>query len=391
MSAATTVKAKVLEAVRDLAPGIEARAQEIEAARRLPLDLVASLKEAGVVRMFVPESHGGGGVDLRTGLDVLETLARADGATGWTMMIASESPQLFALLAREEFDAIYAQGPDVILGGAFNPQGAAEVTPEGYRVNGRWGFASGCDHCDWLFANCVVMENGRPRPGAAEGVPEVRCVLLRPEPGRIVDTWHVLGLRGTGSKDIAVEDARVAARHSFDLFGGQPSIPSPSFVGSVLHCALHMGAVALGIAQGALDETVALARGGKRRLYARVPLLESQLFQHRLGRAAATLQAARAALHTTADRFWAACVQDPAAVAALAPQIPATLTWVAEAAIEVVDTCYRAGGASGLRDGTTMQRRFRDIHTFSQHAAVAEGWFIPAGGALLGLPAGLSN
>jgi alkylation response protein AidB-like acyl-CoA dehydrogenase len=382
---------KVEAAVRDLLGTIAARSGEIEAARRLPVDLLDQLKAAGCFRMFVPRSHGGEEVSLRTGLDVLEALARADGATGWTVMIGSESPHLFALLPRARFDAIYAAGPDVVLGGAFNPQGEAQAAEGGYRVTGRWGFASGCEHCDWLFANCVVTQDGSPRPGPEPGVPETRAMLLAPKDTRILDTWSVLGLRGTGSHDIAVEGLFVAAEDSFDIFMGRSTVPSPNFVVPALHAAIHMGAVALGIAQGALDDLLAIVKAGKRRLYARAPLVDSPVFHNRLGRAVTTLQTARGALHALSDRFWGACTGAPEGAFAFAPETTATLAWITEAAVDVVDFCYRSGGNNAVRDGTPLQRRFRDIHTFTQHAATAEGWFGPAGTALLGLPTGFAN
>ncbi|WP_437639736.1 acyl-CoA dehydrogenase family protein [Sorangium sp. So ce854] len=383
--------AKVLRAARDLAPTIAARAAEIEEARRLPADLLGELKAAGCFRMFLPRSHGGFEVDLRTGMDVLETLARADGATGWTVMLGSESPHLFALLPRARFDAVYAGGPDVIIGGGFNAQGEAHVTEGGYRVTGRWSFASGCEHADWLFGNCVLMDGGRPRMGAAGDagdMPETRGMLFPAREARILDTWSVLGLRGTGSHDIAIEGAFCPEERSFDIFRGQSSVPGPGFVAPVLHFVLHMGAVAVGIAQGALDETVALARSGKKRLYARAELAASPVFQVHLGRAETSVRAARALLRDTGAELWDACVNDPGAAVAMAPRISGALAWVTEVAARAVDACYQAGGGGVARDASPVQRRFRDIHTFSQHAAAAEGWFGQAGAALLGQPTG---
>ncbi|WP_437692395.1 acyl-CoA dehydrogenase family protein [Sorangium sp. So ce176] len=383
--------AKVLQAARDLAPTLSSRSAEIEEARRLPVDLLDQLKAAGCFRMFLPRSHGGFEVDLRTGMDVLETLAWADGATGWTVMLGSESPLLFALLSRERFDAVYSGGPDVIIGGGFNAQGEAHATEGGYRVTGRWSFASGCEHAAWLFGNCVLMDGGRPRTGAAGDVretPEMRGMLFPAREVRILDTWSVLGLRGTGSHDIAVEGAFCPAEHSFDIFQGQPSVACPGFVAPVLHFVLHMGAVAVGIAQGALDETVTLARSGKKRLYARAGLADSPVFQVHLGRAETSVRAARALLRDTGDELWDACVNNPGAAAAMAPRLSATLAWVTEVAARAVDACYQAGGGGVARNASPVQRRFRDIHTFSQHAAAAEGWFGQAGGALLGHPTG---
>ncbi|WP_437941232.1 acyl-CoA dehydrogenase family protein [Sorangium sp. So ce341] len=383
--------AKVLHAVRDLAPAIAARSADIEEARRLPADLLEQLKAAGCFRMFVPRSHGGHDVDLRTGMDVLETLARADGATAWTVMIGSESPHLFVLLSRERFDAIYAGGPDVIIGGAFNAQGEAHAAEGGYRVTGRWSFASGCEHSSWLFGNCVILDGGRPRmrpAGDGREIPEMRGMLFPASEVRIIDTWSVLGLRGTGSHDIMVEGAFCPAENSFDIFQGQSSVPGPGFVAPVLHCVLHMGAVAVGIAQGALDDLVAIASSGKKRLYARAQLADSPVFQVHLGRAETSVRAARALLRDLGDEFWAACVNNPGAAVAMAPRISGALAWVTEVAARAVDACYQAGGGGVARNASSVQRRFRDIHTFSQHAAAAEGWLGQTGAALLGQPTG---
>lgn len=379
---------KVLEAARDLAPVISARAADIESGRRLPLELLEQFKRAGFFRMFVPRSHGGYEADLWTSCEILETLARADGAAGWTTMIGMESPHLFALLSRERFDAIYSAGPDVIIGGPFNAQGQALVEQGGYRVTGRWAFATGCEHCDWMFANCVVLENGQPRPGLVPGVPLTRAMLFRANEVRIIDTWNVLGLKGTGSHDIALEGAFCPEERSFDIFFGASNVQSPGFVAPLMHFVLHMAAVALGIAQGAVDDVVRLVTQGKRRMYARVPLIESPVFQLELGRTETQVRAARALLRDSVEEFWSACVNDPASAITLAPRMSATLAWVAETAAGVVETCYRAGGAHSLKDGSSLQRRFRDIYTFRQHAAAAEGWFGQAGAALLGQPTG---
>jgi alkylation response protein AidB-like acyl-CoA dehydrogenase len=379
---------KLQNAVRDLLPGIAARSPEIDKARRLPLDLVDQLKTAGAFRMFLPESHGGYGVDIRAGMDILEAISRADGSAGWTVMIGSETPHLLALLPRERFDAIYAAGPDVIIGGGFNAQGEAHVVEGGYRASGRWNFASGCEHADWLLGNCVILENGKPRPGSTEGMPEVRAMLFKKSDVRILDTWNVLGLRGTGSHDIAAENAFCPSDLTFDVFQGVPTIPGPGFIAPVLHFVLHLGAVAVGIAQGALDDMVAVVNSGKKRLYARASLAESPVFQVHLGRADMNVRAARAFLRSTADELWAACSTDPASVPAMAPRISAAAAWVTETTCAAVDACYRAGGGGAARDSSPLQRRFRDIHTFSQHAAIAEGWFGQAGAGLLGQPTG---
>jgi alkylation response protein AidB-like acyl-CoA dehydrogenase len=368
-----------------LAPTLRARSAELDEARQLPADLVGELRAAGFFRMFVPRSHGGDEVDLRTGLAVLEALATADPAVGWTVMIGSETPQLLAFLSRETFDKMYADGPDLIAGGGFNPQGTATPTEDGYLVDGRWSFASGSTHADWLFGNCVVPSGDTPA-----GPPRLVAALVPASQARVAaDTWHVLGLRGTGSHDVEIRGVQVPADHTFDLFGGAPSIAGPGFAFPLSHFVLHLGAVAVGIAQGALDDAVTLATEGKQRLYAKAGLAESPVFQVGLGRADLTLRAARALLESTADELWAVCASDPAAMASVGPRVSASLVWITEAALSVVDSCYRAGGGQAARDTSPLQRRFRDMHTFSQHAAAAEGWLGGHGSALLGRPGGL--
>jgi alkylation response protein AidB-like acyl-CoA dehydrogenase len=371
-------RAELLAAVEALAPEIAARTAELDAGRRLPLALVAQLKAAGVFRMFVPRSHGGLELDLSAGLEVLEAVARADGATGWATMIGCETPHLLAKLPRSRFDAIYADCPDVILGGAVAPQGQATPAPGGFHVSGRWGFVSGCQHSDWLFGNCVVK-------GTGDGPPQLRAMVVPAGQAKIIDTWFALGLRGSGSHDIAL-DGFVPEEQTFDVFQGAPCLDGPTFVVPVFQFSCHMAAVAVGIAQGALDEVTSQAIAGRKRLYARAPLSESPVFHARLGRLDAELRAARAALHSAAGALWAACGRGPEAAFAAAPRVAATVAWVISTASSVVTACYSEGGASALRDGSPLQRRLRDVSTVTQHAVASDGWFGTAGAALLGRP-----
>ncbi|MFJ6199323.1 acyl-CoA dehydrogenase family protein [Micromonospora sp. NPDC092111] len=383
-------RADLLHAVRRLAPELTARAGEIEQAREIPADLLDALRAAGCFRMFVPREHGGYDADLRTGLTVLETLARADGSTGWTVMIGAETPHLLALLPRERFDKLYADGPDVVVAGGFAPQGRAEPADGGYRVNGRWAFASGSRHADWIFGNCLLTVDGQPLPGEDGRPPATRSMLFPASRVTVLDTWQVLGLRGTGSHDVLVDDAFCPAEQSFDLFTGTPCVPGPGFVAPLVHFVLHLGAVAVGIARGALDDTTALLADGRQRLYARTPLADSPAVRERLGRADLNVRAARALLHALADDLWAACADDPAAIPDLHPTVSAALPWVTEVCAAAVDTCYRAAGGGAARDSSVLQRRFRDIHTFAQHAAAAEGWLASNGARLLGRPVELA-
>jgi alkylation response protein AidB-like acyl-CoA dehydrogenase len=374
----------LLNAVREIAPKISARSAEIEAGRRMPPDLLADLIAAGLFRMLTPKSHGGMEIDFPTSMEILESIAEADGAAGWTTMIGSETPQLLALLPRTRFDQLYANGPNLIIGGGFAPRGTAELRDGEYLVNGRWSFASGCQHCDWLVGNCVVTESGKPRAGIIPGTVETRAMLFAPSAVKIIDTWSVNGLRGTGSHDIAVENLRVAAEDSLDIFFGRSSIPGPLYAAHLAYFVLHFAAVGAGIAKRAVREIVALAATSKNRLYAGASMAESQLFQYRVGQAEMTLRSVRALLAEESQKVWSNAVAGNALIPNEQIRVVGTAAWVAHTAASIVDACYTAGGGTALYDSSPLQRCFRDIHTLTQHAAVAEGSISRAGAVLLG-------
>lgn len=375
---------KLLSAIHDMAPAICARSAEIEAARELPDGLIHDLTAAGCFRMFVPRSHGGLELDLPSSLEIFEALARADGSTGWTMMIGAEAALLLALLPRKRFDALYADGPDLKGAGSFTPSGEAKVTAGGFEVSGRWPFASGCLHSKWLIGNCLVTENGEPRSGPLRGMPEARFVLLPAEQAKILDTWFVAGLRGTGSNDIAVERIHVSDDDTFDRFFGQPSIPGPLYRAATPQFSLHVASVGIGIAQHAIDDIIALAGNQKRRIFAQAALAETPVFQHNLAKAELSLRAARAVVARQAEEFWATL--SAGKVPSPAEQIQPSVTgaWAAATAAAVIDTCYTAAGGTALYDSCPLQRHLRDIRTLTQHISVADGWFRRAGTVLLG-------
>jgi indole-3-acetate monooxygenase len=377
---------RILSDVHEFARSLSVRAAEIEAGRRLPPHLVDELKALGLFRMMVPKSHGGLEIEFPQSIDILAALAAGDGATGWTVMIGCETPQLFSLLPRASFDAAYAGGPDTICAGAFAPQGKAVVDRAGYRASGRWGFASGCQHADWIFGQCVVLENGTPLPGPVPGAPKLRCMVLPASAWQIHDTWHTAGMRGTGSHDIGIEDLHVDEEWTFDLWFGQPSLGGASFAAPLLQFSMHIGAVALGIAEGAIADLLALAGTRKVRLYAKAELADQPLFQYRLGHAEVEARAARAFLHSCAESYWAQANAGAIDPTTLFTRVLSTVAWVVETSTRIVDACYQAGGGSALYDKSPLQRRLRDIHTLTQHASTQENVFVNAGAEKLGKP-----
>jgi indole-3-acetate monooxygenase len=363
-----------LDVVRTLAPAIVAGSEEIERGRRMPPDLVAELTAAGCFRTLVPRSHGGAELDLAAEMRVIEELARADGSVGWTVMIGRSAPVFFGKLPRQTFDDLYAERPDVILAGTINPTGMATPVDGGFRVTGQWSFASGCQHCHWFVAHCIV-DDGRQPP--------IRMMVLPPTDVEIKDTWSVSGLCGTGSHDFVVNDAFVPAERSFALWD-EPCLDVPLLrIPELSLASLSVGAVAVGIAHGALGEVTDLATG-KLPLFSDGTLASNPLFQHQLAAADAQLRAARALLYADAEEAWATAVAGTPLTPDHRARIRATATWVTTTAASVVDMAYTAGGGSSIYSSSPLQRRLRDIHALTQHFAVKLDTFTKAGAVLAG-------
>jgi alkylation response protein AidB-like acyl-CoA dehydrogenase len=369
-----TTVAALFDDVQRLAPAIAARADEIEAGRRLPRDLLDELSRAGCWRMVLPPSHGGIGASLPEAMRVIEVLAGADASTGWTVMIGAGSWCDLAALPRATFDALYGGDRDVITAGAFNPTGSIEPVDGGYRVQGRWAFASGCEHADVFYGNCVES--------IVDGHPQLRAAVFLPSEVTIEDTWNVSGLRGTGSHHFRA-DVVVPADRTFIPLVGEPCIddpivhfPIPSLFGFVV------ASVAIGIAQGAIDDILALATA-KVPLLASAPLATNPRFQYELAHADTELRAARTYLYEMAEHAWdVACIRADFTLGDLA-RLRAASVWATTRAAAVVDFAYSAGGGTSLYCTSPLQRRHRDIHALTQHFIVRPDTLTTAG-AILG-------
>jgi indole-3-acetate monooxygenase len=340
----------------------------------VPPDLVEELTAAGCFRMFVPRSHRGAELALPAEMRVIEELARADGSVGWTVMIGCLTPVLLGKLPRESLDALYAESPDVILAGTFNPMGVATPVDGGFLVTGQWSFASGCQHCHWFIAHCIV-DDGRQPP--------MRMMVLPPADVEIKDTWSVSGLCGTGSHDFVVNDAFVPAERTFAVWD-EPCLDVPLWrIPELSLSSLAFGAVAVGIAHGALGEVMALA-SGKVPAFSDGTLASNPLFQNQLAEADTRLRAARALLYADAETAWATAVAGTPFTPDHRARIRATNTWVTRTAASVVDMAYTAGGGSSIYSSSPLQRRLRDIRALTQHFAVKLDTFTKAGAVLIG-------
>ncbi|HEY5106751.1 MAG TPA: acyl-CoA dehydrogenase family protein [Caulobacteraceae bacterium] len=376
---------RMLAMAREFAPIAAGRAAEMEIARCAPPEIVDGLRELGVFRMHVPRRYGGLELGVPASLPILEELAAADGAVGWTAMIGSHAGMLAARLPAATLDEVYAKSPDTIWACSLVPGGTAEVIPGGYRVSGRWPFASGCQHADWIYGFCLVTENGKP-VASQTGHPPLRAVALPASRWTIEDTWAAEGLKGTGSHHVSLAQVDVQSANTFPIFEGAPIVPGPLYENPLAILPLHFGAIAVGLAEGALRDIADLAKSGKRYSFAAEALKDSPVFHHEVGKTQAQVIAARALLHAVADRQWAMAAAGPTDAMA-AVEMGQAMAWIAQTCADAVGKCYSLGGSSVVYDASPLQRRLRDIHAVTQHTTLNPRFFAFAGEVLAGHPA----
>jgi indole-3-acetate monooxygenase len=361
----------------DLADSAARFAAEGERERRLPGELVASMADAGVFRMCVPRAAGGLEEHPTVLVETVEALARGDGAAGWCAAISATSGLLAGYLPEDAAREMFAS-PNAIAGGVFAPIGRATAVEGGYRVSGRWPFASGCTHCDWLMGGCVVDGEDPPVP---------RLMLAHADEVEIHDTWDAMGLRGTGSHDIEMSDVFVPAERSASLVADRPTATGRLYAFPVFGLlALAIGAVSLGIARGALDDVIALA-GRRTPTASRRTMAERAPVQAEVAAAEARLRAARAFLLATIDQAWATASEGGQVPVEQRTSLRLAATHAATAGAEVTGTAYRLGGGSSVYESRSpLPRRFRDANTATQHMLVGPATNELTGRLLLGLP-----
>ena len=381
---------RLLDAVRTLEPLIRAHADEAEQHRRLPQPLVTALAAAGLFRLYTPYTLGGWEVESVTFYRVVEALARVDASTAWCVWLASGNPVYVGrCLPDEGAEAVFGRDPHVATAGVVAPYGRAVAQDGGYLVSGRWPYASGCQHCTWLFCCCTVYDGEQLRL-TAHGDPEVRVLCVPSSQVTILDTWEVSGLAGTGSHDVVIEEVFVPEAYS-GLFGAGPLPHSTHFQGLlyrypfILASALPIGALALGIAQGAVETVVELAQT-KQPAGATTLLREQALFHVRLAEAVASVRAARAWLYAAVQQTWEAMRTRGEVTVTERADVLLASAHATRSAAAAVALVYTTAGATANNRRSPLQRALRDIHAVTQHIATAPSQYESAGRMLVGLP-----
>ena len=334
----------------DLAPETERR-------RRLPDELLSRLRESGLMLAGIPREVGGLELPPGVALRCAEELARGDASTGWCLSIAATSGLPAAYLPADSRGELFAD-PLEIPAGVWAPRGKARPVDGGFVVSGRWPYCSGITHAAVFFAGCIV-----------DGGPVPSMIAVPQEELEILDTWHTLGLRGTGSHDAVADELFVPAARVTSLFDGpvvdRPLYRFPAFG----YFALSIGAAALGNARGAMDEFAELAAHKKGQGSTRT-LAQRSATQAAVAAAESSLRAARAMYYGSIEEAWEAAQQKAPVPVALRNGLRLAATHAVRTSADLVRSMFDLAGGAAIYDGSPLQRRFRDAHTATAHFQV---------------------
>lgn len=366
----------------ELIAEVRAAADEGEAIRTMPPHLVETTMASGLFRMAMPAALGGLELDPVSIVTAIEALSHADASAGWTTLIGN-STAFFAWLEPTAAKRMLDGNTDISSTSMFAPMGRARRDGDDFLVEGRWPFNSGCVHADWYQTSVVVTaDDGKPqlRP---DGQIDIRFAVFPRGGASIIDTWHPLGLLGTGSHDIETVGLRVPIAHT-----AAPMLDGPLGDGPLARMGFFplltvlMGGFPLGVARRALDELAAIAPS-KRRGSSTTPIADDPTVQHEIGRADAALQGARAFLVDALDDAWVTVTTGADLTAVQSTRIALAGQQAMDVGVSAVDRAFGLAGASAVYTGHPLQRCFRDIHTAAQHIAFGGQSFGARGRELL--------
>ncbi|WP_367161132.1 acyl-CoA dehydrogenase family protein (plasmid) [Kozakia baliensis] len=360
-------------ALPSLLEDIRARALEFRGARRIPQDIVEGLRHIGVYRALVDRRFGGLEVTPMAFLELIETIGHADASAGWVASFGVSATYL-AALPIATLEKIYARGPDVVFAGAIFPPQVAVRSGDTFVVNGRWPYASGCSGASLIGVGIAVE-------GESGGLP--RTAVMPASAVSIEKTWDTIGLAGTGSHDVVVQNVPVREDWTF-IRGGAPVIDTPIYRYPSLGLAAQvLTVVGLGCARRALDEVEAMA-AGRRSITGAPTMADRPHVQAVVGEAEAALAAARAFFFGVTEEAWELLVDGHDVPETLANRIRLAATHGAQVSAEVARRCFELGGIASVQQDHILGRCMQDCAVVAQHAFMARGNYEAAGRVMLG-------
>ncbi len=376
--------ADILEAVRAIGPLIEAASPEVDVLNNLPRGLFAALIERDLFRLLQPRDYGGAELAPTEFVQIIEEVARHDASTAWCLGQNNICATVAAYLQPEAVQEIFRTSKDILAWGPGPGEGRA--VPGGYRLSGRFSFASGSRNATWLGAHVPVIEPDGSRRAAPDGSPITYTLLFPKSKAQVQDTWQVIGLKGTGSDSYVVADLFVPEAFALPRSTAvKPRVAGRlyAFTPSTLYSS-SFACLALGIARATHEAFIrdvknTIPRG------ARKPRGENNVVQSKVGTTEAQLRSARMFLLGSLEEIWSEVQRTGALTAEQNVTIRLATTWAIQTAREVVANLYVAAGAMAIFETNPFEKRFRDVHTVAQQIQGHAAQFETVGQILLGM------
>jgi indole-3-acetate monooxygenase len=374
----------IVAAARRLVPQIVAMREEAERLRQVPQALSDALAAAGLYQMLLPYSLGGLELPPSTVFEVVETVSAADGSVGWCIANGNFPAYFSAWLAPHVARKMFGTPPTLRAAGSIRPQGQAWPVDGGYRVKGQWNFASGLHNATWLYCTSLIMDGAAPRL-TPSGAPITRAMWVPAAAATFIDTWSVMGMRGSGSHDFVVDDVFVPASNTGSL--AEPPMQTGNLyrLRAWFPVALSLfSANALGIARGAVDSLVEIAN---QRASTRSPILlkDRPEVQVTLAQAEAIIGAARCFVVHGMARFWDALCNDEIDLDTLIARVRLSYVHAIHESQRAIDLAFHAAGTNAIYTANPLERHFRDIHVAVQNYAAFKVHYESAGKAFFGI------
>ena len=367
---------RVIDKVMDAADQLREHAVEAEKIGKLTDQTVKIMKSAGNIRLLQPKEYGGLEVHPREFAETVMATAALDPSAGWINGVVGVHPYQLAYADPRVAAEIWADDVDTWVASPYAPQGVARPVDGGYIFNGRWQFSSGTDHCEWIFLGALL--------GDAEGKPVMppqmlHMVLPRSDYEIVEDSWDVVGLRGTGSKDVIVRDAFVPSYRTMDAFKVMDGTAQrEAGMTETLYLMpwstmfpLGISSATIGIAEGALAGHLDYQR--ERVSAAGTAIKDDPYVMYAIGEAAADINAARQEILANADRIYD--IVDSGREVSFADRAAGRRTQIRAVwrAVMAVDQIFSRSGGNAMRMDKPLQRYWRDAHTGLAHAIHVPG------------------
>lgn len=359
--------------LRNVAAGIRAR--------RLAPEVYAALQRAGVYRMLVPVDAGGDDLPYPLALRVVERLAHVDGSAAWCAIIGAGSTAFGVSLPPGIAEETMWRDPNEASASMFAPNGRATPVEGGFRVTGRWPFASGCSDAAWFVGGCTIEAEGAAERAASP--PTQRMAAIPMSDVTVHETWHAAGLRATGSHDVEASDVFVPTERIFELGKADPHRQGPlTRFPLMAFLASSLAAVSVGLAHSAVDTLGgALARRAERLERGTEGLLGSAILE--LAQLEAAARCSRSAFFTSLDALWDAVVDGEDDLVPASIDLQLASRHAAAQAADVATRAHRLGGAAALHEEHPLQRAARDAQAVMQHGFYGLGPHEALGRALV--------